>query len=355
MGTDTQQQRPMRVVSLFAGCGGMDLGFEAARLPDGRPAFHVVWANERDTRAHATYRRNFPAATLDPRPIGEVGAESIPACDGVIGGPPCQPFSSNGSRRGTDDPRGQMAFEFVRVVRAKRPRFFVLENVPALAQARYRGAFDRIVADFRELGYRVRADVLCAADHGVAQTRKRLFVVGVRADLPGAYVPPSPVPVSRRPTLRDAVGDLEASAVASDAWASADPPVNAHEHVPVGCVRLSRWFMSNQRLRGWDEPSYTIPASVTSLPFHPSAPKLVRDRAREAKGDRPLFVRVPPVSAYRKFTARECARIQGFPDSYVFLYDRMTAVHRMIGNAVPPPLATAVATAVAEAVGTTTS
>ena len=330
-------------MSLFSGCGGLDLGFESV------PAFRVVWANERDRHTHATYRRNFPSATLDPRPIGEIDAAEIPACDGVIGGPPCQPFSSNGARHGANDPRGQMAFEFARVVRAKRPRFFVLENVPALAQARHRAAYARILDEFRRLGYRVRADVLCAADHGVAQTRKRLFVVGIRDDLPGRYSPPHAT-TAGHPTLRDAIGDLAGTATPSDGWRSANPPTNAHEHVPLACVGVSRWFRSSQRVRSWSEPSYTIPASATSIPFHPSAPKLVRDRSRETKGGRPYFALVPPRAAYRKLTARECARIQGFPDPFVFVYERMATVHRMVGNAVPPPLAAAVARAVASAV-----
>lgn len=327
------------MVSLFSGCGGMDLGFESTGLA------RVVWGCERWRGAHATYRRNFPHAVLDTRRIEDVPAAEIPDCDGVIGGPPCQAFSVLGHGRDRDrglaDPRGRLLFEFVRVVGAKSPAFFVMENVPALAQAQHRPALEAVLGMFRRLGYAVRADVLRGTDHGLAQSRRRLFVVGVR---PGRglrrYAPPPPVDAPPR-TLRDAIGDLEGSVVASDGWATAGPAINAHEHVPHAKTGLSRWFMTAQRVRGWDEPSYTIPASVTSVAFHPGAPKMQRSAGT---GPRRAY-RLVPGHAYRKLSARECARIQGFPDEFHFVYDRVADAHRMIGNAVPPPLAARVARA----------
>jgi DNA (cytosine-5)-methyltransferase 1 len=185
----------------------------------------------------------------------------------------------------------------------------------------------------------VRADVVNGADHGLAQTRRRLFVVGVRPGSGLSYAPPVGGPAPRR-TLRDAIGDLEAGAVESDGWATVDPRVNAHEYVPLGLVGVTRWFLSSQRVRSWDEPGFVVPAKVTSVSFHPSAPKM-----QQLPGPERAF-RLVPGHAYRKLSVRECARIQGFPDDFHFVYTHVGKAHRMVGNAVPPPLAAAVARAV---------
>ena len=338
-----ESKRMYKVVSLFSGCGGMDLGFEST----GR--FTVAWANEKNKTTRATYEQNFPTTTFDGRDISVINTDDIPECDGVIGGPPCQPFSCAGRMRGVSDPRGRMFLEFVRVVAAKMPVFIVLENVPLLASKRYTNTLKTIVSSFEALGYVVHVRVLHSNDYGVAQTRRRLFVVGIRDDPGlGTYAHPT-ASVSAPTTLRSSIADLEYSAISSRRYKTADPIINAHEHVAICVVGLSSYFMETQRLRSWDEASYTIPASVASTPFHPSAPKLERTCAIPtciSRAERIPVMRMVDGHTYRKLTARECARIQGFPDDFHFVYKTLGNVHRMIGNAVPPPLAAAVAESV---------
>lgn len=324
---------PLRIVSLFSGCGGMDLGFEQ----EGH--YTVVWANDTNGAARKTYAQNRPGAVLDGRSLRDIPSADIPDCEGVIGGPPCQPFSSFGARRGEMDPRGTLAFEFVRVVADKLPRFFVLENVAALAtDTRHKGMYNALLTSFQSLGYVVRADVLVGTAYGLAQSRRRLFIVGVRSDQPGVYEPPKPR--RRRPrTMRDVIGDLSGSARPTNGYQTRNPKINAHEYVPLATSPLSRWFLGAQRVREWDKPSYTIVASLTSIVLHPSCPKLIRHKHRD-------YRLAKPKSAYRRMTARECARLQGFPDTFLFEYTSITPVYRLIGNAVPPPLARVVAQSV---------
>lgn len=311
----------------------MDLGFEKA-------GGEVVWANECEAHAAETYRRNFPGVTLDTRSILAVESGDIPACDVVIGGPPCQSFSMCGRRRGFDDRRGQMIHEFFRVVRDLSPRAFVMENVPALAHKTHRTRLSELMARAEGLGYTVSVAVLRAEDFGVAQTRRRLFMVGVRP--PTEYVFPAASTTGEgRRVLRDVIEDLSDSAVESDRWKTASPAINGHEYVPASCVGRSKWFLRSQRVRAWDEPGYTVMATPASISFHPSSPKMIRLSRTDH--------RLVPGHAYRRLTVRECARIQGFPDAFAFSYTGMTAAHRMVGNAVPPPLAEAVMRPLVEA------
>ena len=336
-----------KIVSLFSGCGGMDLGFERTGH------FTVVWANEVNKNARSTYEHNFPNTTFDGRDIREINASEIPDCDGVVGGPPCQPFSCAGRMRGVADPRGRLFLEFVRVVAAKRPSFIVLENVPLLASKRYTKTLERIVSSFRKLGYNMHVKLLNADDHGVAQSRKRLFVVGIRIER-GMREYRHPVASVSAPTsLRSSIGDLGDSAIVARRYKTAHPKINAHEYVSIDVVGLSSYFMETQRVRSWDEVSYTIPASIASTPFHPSSPKLMKSANIPvciSRAERIPQYRMVEGHAYRKFTARECARIQGFPDDFHFKYKTLTTAHRMIGNAVPPPLAAAVAKSILAAI-----
>ena len=112
----------MKIVSLFAGCGGLDYGFE-------RAGFDVIWANEFDETIHATYRHNHPNTILNTQDIRSIRGEDVPDCDGIIGGPPCQAWSEGGKQRGMEDPRGQLFLEYIRIVREKHPKFFLIENV----------------------------------------------------------------------------------------------------------------------------------------------------------------------------------------------------------------------------------
>jgi DNA (cytosine-5)-methyltransferase 1 len=166
----------MKVVSFFAGAGGLDLGFTQA-------GFDVVWANEYDRDIWATYKHNHKNTHLDQRSISDIDASEIPDCDGIIGGPPCQSWSEAGALRGIKDQRGQLFYEFLRILAAKQPKFFLAENVSGMLLERHSAALTNIKTLFKDCGYRLRFGLLNVSDYGVPQDRKRVFFIGYREDL----------------------------------------------------------------------------------------------------------------------------------------------------------------------------
>ena len=193
----------MNIISLFSGAGGLDLGFE-------KIGFNVIWANEYDSSIWETYETNHKAP-LEKRDIRQIESKDIPECDGVIGGPPCQSWSEAGALRGIDDARGKLFFEFIRILRDKKPRFFLAENVSGMLANRHNEAVQSIVSMFEEAGYNVYIELLNAADYGVPQDRKRVFYVGIRSDLECRFM--FPPRRDRKVTLQQAISDLKENAI----------------------------------------------------------------------------------------------------------------------------------------------
>lgn len=329
------------VISLFAGAGGLDMGFS-------RAGFHVAVANEYDPAICPTYRHNHPESKLIEGDICKLDAAVLPTgvC-GVIGGPPCQSWSAAGARRGIRDPRGRLFYEYIRVIKTVRPEFFVAENVPGMLAKRNLGAVEHILKTFAEEGYRVRYQVLNANDYDVPQDRSRVFYVGFREDIPSGDFR-FPGGTGRKPTLRDAIWDLRDTAVpATGNKHRKDLAVANHEYFVGG---FSPIYMSRNRVRAWDEPAFTVQASGRQCQCHPQAPKMVRTGVDKMEFD-------PSVgpSRYRRLTVRECARVQTFPDSFEFLYTDVDTGYKMVGNAVPVNLACAVAHSVKTFLGRTRS
>jgi DNA (cytosine-5)-methyltransferase 1 len=310
------------LVSLFAGAGGMDIGFEQA-------GFKTVWANEYDKTIAPSYQNYFPKTQFDGRSILAIPNEDIPSATGVIGGPPCQSWSEAGAKRGIKDPRGQLFHEYIRVIRKVKPQFFVAENVHGLIHSRNMKSFENILEMFEEEGYVVSWKLLKASNYGVPQDRERVFIVGYDKDLKKKFVFPEPLPT--KVTLREAIGDLEKLKI------GATKKVKNHEFYDSG---YSSIFLSRNRVRGWDEQSFTILATDRHIPFHPQAPKMIQ-LGPNLKGFAPGYE-----DKYRRLTIRECARIQTFPDDYEFLYTHMRNGYKMIGNAVPVTLAYWIAEAI---------
>ena len=314
----------MKIVSLFSGAGGLDRGFEAA-------GFRTVWANEYDKTIWETFETNFPGTYLDRRSIVAVPSEDIPECDGIVGGPPCQSWSEAGKLRGIDDHRGQLFFEFIRVLRDKQPRFFLAENVSGMLAGRHSDALKNIKSLFEESGYHLSFKLLNAADYGVPQERKRVFFIGIREDLDTTFHFPTPY-VHKR-VLKDAIWDLKDSALPAERKSytnGAACAVANHEYMTGG---FSSMYMSRNRVKHWDEPSFTIQAGGRHAPIHPQAPKM-----KFIEKDKRIFVEGKE-DLYRRLSVRECARIQTFPDDHVFYYDNLVAGYKMVGNAVPCNLA----------------
>lgn len=314
----------MNIVSFFAGAGGLDLGFEKA-------GFNVVWANEYDKDIWETYEKNHKNTILDRRSIVDIESDEVPECDGIIGGPPCQSWSEAGALRGINDKRGQLFFDFIRILEAKQPKFFLAENVSGMLLERHREALKNIKKMFKNAGYRLSFKLLNASDFDVPQDRKRVFFVGIREDLGFAFR--FPQPLNKKVTLEQAIADLKDSVVPAKDGNKTNKEnfkIPNHEYMTGG---FSSMFMSRNRVRSWDEQSFTIQAGGRHAPIHPQAPKMKFIEQN-------LRVFVPgKEDLYRRLSVRECARIQTFPNNFIFHYTNISVGYKMIGNAVPVNLA----------------
>lgn len=308
----------MKAVSLFSGCGGSDAGVIAA-------GFEVVMANDILPYARDVYLANHPETDFVLGDIKKV--QIFPQAELLIGCYPCQGFSQGGVR----DPSAginKLYLEFARALKQIKPKAFIVENVSGLVRANFRHLLQDQFKVFKEAGYKVKADVLNASDFGVAQDRKRIFIVGIRDDLEPEYSFPDPSHVdnSSQPkvTIREALKHMRH-------WPSEDEYYKREFHW---------YYLSRDRRRGWDEASKTIVANPRHMPLHPISPELEKLRHNEWRfvDDRPA----------RRFSYREAARLQGFSRNFVFpdkAAGSLDMRYKVAGNAVPPPLFEAVARA----------
>lgn len=299
----------MRVVSLFSGAGGLDLGFTMA-------GHEIVWANDIYEDAVETYRRNL-GDHIVCKDIALVDEADIPDCDIIIGGFPCQGFSVANVKRHVDDERNVLYKQLIRIIEAKKPKFFLAENVKGLTNLAKGAVFQMILSDFRVLGYQVDFHILNAADFGVPQTRQRVIIVGVRNDVDFTYEFPHPT------------------------------------HSKTGADGLPKWVSVSKALAGIPDPD-----QPNDLPNHeyskyklnfngylghrqldPEKPAPTVTARGDNKGG---VVILPHPNAERRMSCRELAKIQSFPLDYEF-YGNRSSVYRQIGNAVPPLLGYAVA------------
>lgn len=309
-----------KVVSLFSGCGGSDAGVIAA-------GFDVVMANDLLPYARDVYLANH--AATDYRVESIAGIKTFPDAELLVGCYPCQGFSQGGLR----DPSKKintLYLEFARALRAIHPKAFIVENVSGMVRSNFTHLLDAQLKVFGETGYRVKAKVLNAVDYGVAQERKRIFIVGVRNDLDVEYEFPAPTHGEGKPAahlkIRDAIGDLPE-------W-------------PIGEFYdgdFHWYYMSRDRRRGWEQASKTIVANPRHMPLHPMSPTMAR-----LEPNKWAFI---GEGRARRFSYRESARLQGFAHNFIFPdTDRGSLAMRytVVGNAVPPPLFEAVTRALPE-------
>ncbi len=361
------------VVDIFAGVGGLGLGFEQA-------GFDVVAAVEIDPVHAATHAFNFPLCRtlcVDATKVRgeEIRRELSAPIDVVVGGAPCQGFSMIG-KRALDDPRNQLVRHFLRLVIELNPSVFVLENVRGLTVGKHRQLLDEVTTEFRRAGYSVTLpwQVLNARDYGVPQDRQRLFLLGAK----GVRTPQYPLLEILRPapTCLDALDDLP-NAENFDELASADSVPIEPETAGLSQYARSMRCLTNDAwhygyIREWNPRLLTASlrtahTDISRRRFHNTRPGTVEpiskfyklaangvsntlragtDSARGAfTSPRPIHYKYD-----RCVTVREMARLHGFPDWFRF---HVTKWHgaRQIGNSVPPPLARAVAASVREALG----
>jgi DNA (cytosine-5)-methyltransferase 1 len=310
----------LKILSLFAGCGGMDLGFLLAEHPKYR--YEIAWANDFDKDACETYRRNFKH-DIDCRSIWEVDLDKTPPVDIVIGGFPCEDFSilRGDTRPGFKSKRGLLYTKFVEAVAKKQPLFFVAENVKGLLSAHKGWAIEKIKRDFEKVdhvGYDVVYKLINFADYGVPQRRERVIIVGVRNDLGLKFEFPEPTHEGKHVAAKEALKGVEKVNANNERLRLLEstreklaliPPGGNYKSVPE--YSANNWMSLIYKRLHPDEPSPTIVAAGGggTWGYHYAEP-------------RPL-------------TNRERARIQTFPDDFEFA-GSTTEVRRQIGNAVPP-------------------
>jgi DNA (cytosine-5)-methyltransferase 1 len=306
--------RGHRVVSLFAGCGGMDLGilggFEfLGKLFPALP-FEIVEALDNSEDCIETYKLNIGdhARLAD---LTSIDLAALPGSDVLIGGFPCQDFSSSGPKVGLSGKRGQLYKVLVEYMEHHRPPLVVGENVPHLARLNEGRYLDRILRDFEAVGYRFDVWELYAPDYGVPQSRRRLILVGVRDDIEGAPEKPAPTHSSRHVTVDEALRDLE----------------GVHDE---RVTNQSQYYVATRATSGGGQGDHTNKVGEVAY--------CIRANPR----GRVQF----HYSLERRLTVRECARLQSFPDEFVFPFSTQRNLS-LIGNAVPPVLAHSVALSIA--------
>ena len=328
----------MNIISLFSGCGGLDLGFEKA-------GFRIPVANEFDPTIFETFKVNHPKTHLIEGDVRQITKKDIAPyingeVDGIIGGPPCQSWSEAGSLKGIEDARGQLFFDYIRILKEFNPKFFLAENVSGMLANRHDSAVKNILKMFDDAGYDVSLTIANAKDYGVAEERKRVFYIGFRKDLKVKFRFPkgSTEDDAKKITLRDIIWDLQETAVPSGKKNHHNPEAINNNEYFTGA--FSPIFMSRNRVKSWDEQAFTVQASGRQCQLHPQAPKMIKvgeNDCRFVEGKEKL---------YRRMTIREVARIQGFPDTFKFIYEDTNDAYKMIGNAVPVNLAYEIAIAI---------
>lgn len=333
-----------RLISLFSGCGGMDLGFKKA-------GFNIVFANDFDADAQAIYSLNI--GKIDKRDILSIGEDEIPDGDILTAGFPCQPFSNAGNRKGVHDSRGMLYKECLRIIQKKMPKVIVFENVKGLLSTKYidgQNLAEVIVEDLSNMngiGYAVEHQLVNAADYGVPQNRQRVLFVGIRKDLGIKFE--FPKKQDKHNLTLSHVLDIPPDVGNNVDWPLSPQALDMVKYIPEG-------------------------GSWKDVPYEHLAPRFQRIRDNMKKYHSPNFYRrfsrdeicgtmtasaqpencgIIHPTENRRFTVREVARIQTFPDDFAFITDTMrniTAMYKVIGNAVPVMLAYNIASAIMEQV-----
>ena len=319
----------MKLASFFSGIGGLDLGFNNA-------GFEFVFANDNWKGCWETYEKNH-RMKINHKSIEDITGDDIKEdVVGFVGGPPCQSWSLAGAMRGINDPRGQLLYDYVRLIEEVKPKFFLTENVPGMVSRTHKDEFLKFVQSLKDIGYNTTYKVLNASDYGVPQDRKRVFIIGFRDDVINTpFIFPSKL--NYKVTLREAIGDLPEPKPAIEKNHANNPSdLNFPNHEYM-TGNFSSIYMSRNRVRGWDEQSFTIQAGGRQAPCHPQANKMIK-----VEKDKRIFDPDTP-NPYRRLSVRECGRIQTFPDDFIFYYDKIADGYKMIGNAVPVKLAEALA------------
>lgn len=310
----------MKIVSVFSAPGGLDYGLIKA-------GHTIVWACDVDEDAAKTYAENV-SKNIVVCDVRRISTADIPDADVVVGGFPCLGFTIANLKRKIEDERNYLFLQLLRIVEAKKPQYVLMENVPGILSLGRGQIVEEILKLFQDAGYDMYYEILNAADYGVPQVRHRVFFFGKRKDVKRHVVPPQPthaaeptrrldgVELKKWITVRDAIGDLP------------EPNHEIPNHQGTRHKVKITGYIGNRPTR-WDRPSPTI-------------------TGRGSRTGGPVII--PHPNLHRRLTVRECARLQSFPDDFIF-YGSISAQYAQVGNAVPPILAYHLGKALCEAVG----
>lgn len=314
----------LKVASLFCGCGGTDVGlvgnFDFLGKHYDSNSIEIVYANDIDDNTCNIFSENF-GIIPDNRDIREIKSEELPEFDILTGGFPCQSFSiiaQNPKRLGVKDERGKLFFEMCRILRDRQPKCFIAENVKGILTANKKSAFPLIIKEFEDSGYDVQYRIMNSADYGVPQKRERVIIVGFRKDLKIDFTFP-------RVEIEDEKDYEPLKKIVEE---QVDEKYFFSERAVAGMMK-KRASMNKGRAQDINKPCNTVGAHLAKVSLNSTDPVLM-------EGNR-----------YRRFTPREVARIQSFPDNFA-LVGSETTQYRALGNAIPPVMFWYVAKAVSE-------
>lgn len=333
-----------KLVSLFSGCGGMDLGFKQA-------GYNIIYANDFDVDASRVYEHNI--GEIDRRDILDIDENKIPDCDILSAGFPCQPFSNAGNRKGVKDSRGNLYKECLRVIEKKMPKVVVFENVRGLLSTKDEDGnnlIDTIIDNLTNLGcgYNVTYKLLNASDYKVPQNRYRVFIIAFRKDLGKEFV--FPKKMSKEGLTLGNLLDIPDDIPNQIDWKLSPQAASLIEYIPEGGswknipyeVLPERFRRIRDNMKKYRSPNFYRRFSRAEI-----AGTITASAQPENCGI------IHPLKN-RRFTIREIARIQTFPDDFEFFDESVktiTGMYKVIGNAVPPKLAEILGVAIKQQLG----
>lgn len=319
-------------ISLFSGAGGLDLGLKQA-------GFNIIWANDILSSAVENYRHN--VGDIINKDIREIKNSELPHADVIVGGFPCQPFSTAGKRLGFSDDRGNLYLEIIRLIEYKNPKVVIFENVRGILSMKNKDGskfFDSVIKLLKNAGngYDINYQLIKASDYGVPQNRYRVIIVGFRKDLKINYTFPAPTTLLDKShlTLRNILDIEDGTPNKLDVWPLSPQSRHLVKFIPEG--------------KSWKSVPYNeLPDRLKKIrdnmkKYH--SPNFYRRFSRDEIAGTITAAATPENSGIihptedRRFSVREIARIQTFPDSYHFIGKSIPSMYKIIGNAVPPLL-----------------
>lgn len=335
MTTRTSKNKKPTVMGLFAGCGGLDLGFKQA-------GFDVVYASDIDKNVKATYEKNIgPIEIVD---IRDVDKDSLPEVDIVLAGIPCQPFSSAGNRGSMNDLRGTLFNEVILILKKKNPKIVLFENVRGFLSAtddKGNKMPERVAQDLKKIGYNLYYKLLNASDYGVPQNRHRVVMVGVRKDIDKGFEFPTPIP-KKDLNIGKVIGKPLPKGEKEEVWGLSPQSVKILPYIPEG----GSW--KNIPTQHLPERLKRIRKEIKRY----KSPNFYRRFSREEIMGTVTAASTPENSGIlhplknRRYSVREIARFQSFPDNFKFIGESTSQKYKMIGNAVPVNFAKNIANAI---------